>query len=266
MKKYWLLVPLLIVAVVLGALPGCSSGENGMSIPSPLSIAQDIGSGSLIWSQQSVGLWVSGDGKVTAAPDIALLSLGVEAQEVSVTEAQRKAAEAMDKVMKALKAKGIADKDIQTQNFNVSPVYQWLEKENQKRNEIIAYRVANTIVAKIRQIDKAGSIIDDVAAAAGDLTRINNIDFTVDDPTPFYKEARAKAVAYAVNKAKQMADAAGIRLGRLIYMTENVQYGTPMVRNYLKSDSAMGAASAPTQISAGELDFQTTVQLVYEMR
>ncbi|HAV10778.1 MAG TPA: SIMPL domain-containing protein, partial [Dehalococcoidia bacterium] len=109
MKKYLFVVMLLIVAVVIGALPGCSSDGKGTGVPSPLALAHDLGSGSLIWSQQSVGLWVSADGKVTAAPDIALLTLGVESQEVSVSGAQRKAAEAMDKVMKALKGKGIAD-------------------------------------------------------------------------------------------------------------------------------------------------------------
>jgi len=266
MKKSCLIALFIIVVLFGSVLTACSSGSSSGMRTAPLSIAQDIGAGSMIWSQQSVGLWVSADGKVTATPDIALLYLGVESQEVSVAEAQRKANEAMEKVMKALRAKGIADKDIQTQNFTVSPVYQWLKERD--KNEIIGYRISNTIVAKIRQISNAGAVIDDVAAAAGDLIRINNIDFTVDEPMPYYREARAKAVAYAADKAKQMADAAGVKLGRLIYMTENQQYYAPVVRNYLKSDSAMGAAPAasPTEISAGTLDFQTTVQMVYDIK
>jgi uncharacterized protein YggE len=266
MKGRWLFVALLAISAVAIAVPGCADDRRpGVPLlPLPRGPGDNLGTGSPpIWSQQSVGLWVTGDGKVTAAPDTVVLTLGVDSQEKTVAEAQRKAADAMDKVMKALKTKGVADKDIQTQQFNISPVIQWIDKEN--RQQIIGYHVTNTVVAKIRQVDKAGGIIDDVANAAGDLTRINAIDFTVDDPTPYYKDARAKAVANTVANAKQMADAAGVRLGRLLYMTENVAYTPQPIRNFAKADSAM-AAPAPTPISPGELTFQVTIQMVYDMR
>jgi len=261
-KSLLSIIVLALVFVLVGA--GCSASVNsGVSTPPVLSSLTGNGDASrvsgIICSQQSVGLWVTGEGKAYGIPDVAILTLGVEVQEKSVAEAQRGAAEAMDQVVKALKGKGVADKDIQTQQFNIQIVKQWIDKEN--REEVLGYRVTNMVVAKIRKVDDTGSVIDAVAAVAGNATRIDGITFSVDDPTPYYKDARAQAVAYAMAKAKQIADAAGIKLGKPIYITENIGYMP--VRNYLKAPEAMGADSATTSISSGELEFQVSVQMVY---
>jgi uncharacterized protein YggE len=167
----------------------------------------------------------------------------------------------MDGVMKALKSNGVAEKDIQTQRFSIYPMRKWIEDE--QREIIIGYRVTNIVVAKIRQVDKVGTIIDDVAEVGGDLTRIENIGFSIDDPTPYYKEARAEAIGDAVAKAKQMADSANIKLGKLLYISESTPY-VPVVRDFLLK--AEGAAPSTTPISAGELEIQVTVQMVYDIR
>ena len=104
-----------------------------------------------------------------------------------------------------------------------------------------------------------------MAEVGGDLTRINSISFTVDDPTSYYEDARAKAIGDAVAKAKQMAQVAGIKLGKLLYISE----GTPHIPPVVVRDYAMnveGAAPAPTSISPGELEIQVTVQMVYDIR
>jgi uncharacterized protein YggE len=169
----------------------------------------------------------------------------------------------MDAVMKALKASGVADKDIQTQRFSIYPVRQWIE--DQQREITTGYRVTNVVIAKIRQVDKAGPVIDAVAEAGGNLTRIDNIGFTIDDPTPNYNEARAKAVEDAMDKAKQMAGSAGIKLGKLIYMSESTPYVPQVaIRDYAMKAEA--AAPAPTPISPGELEIQVSVQMVYEIQ
>lgn len=263
MKSSWLLpVILALVLVLLGVGCGASSDlKQGVSPSlSALVGADDAGkTAGIIWSQQSVGLWVTGEGKAYGIPDVAILRLGVEVQEKSVAEAQRGAAEAMDKIVKALKAKSVADKDIQTQQFNIQIVKRWIEKEN--REEIVGYRVTNMVVAKIRKVNEAGSVIDVVAVAGGNATRMDSINFSVDDPTPYHKEARDKAVANAIAKAKQIAGAAGIKLGKPIYITESVSYSSP-ARNFMKAEAA---APAPTPISPGELEFQINVQMVYTM-
>jgi uncharacterized protein YggE len=211
-----------------------------------------------------VGLSVSGEGKVKGTPDVAIVSLGIEAQETTVAAAQREAASAMDKVMKALKGDGVADKDIQTTQFSIYPVRRWIEKE--EKEVIVGYRVTNMVTAKIRQIDKTGDVIDDVAEAGGNLTRIQDIGFTIDDPIPYYKQAREKAVQDAAAKAKQLADLAGVRLGKPLYISEGGGYVPPVVRKNAYAMMEVGAVPAPTPISPGELEFQLNVSIVYDIR
>jgi len=266
MRKVWLLLSSLILVAVLIGAGGCVIGGADRVSPPAISAYVEVpefgGPFGIIYSQQQVGLWVTGEGKAMATPDVVLLSLGIESEAKTVAQAQRDVAEAMDGVMKALKSNGVAEKDIQTQRFSIYPVRKWIEDE--QREIIIGYRVTNIVVAKIRQVDKAGTIIDDVAEAGGDLTRIDSIGFAVDDPTPYYKEARAKAVGDAIAKAKQMAQVADIKLGKLLYISEGTQYVPPVVvRNY--ATKAEGAAPPPTSISPGELEIRVTVQMVYDI-
>lgn len=259
MKKRWFILSGVMLAVILIGAVGCTYGGGSVSPPT---IAGYVGAPAIASSQQQVGLWVSGQGKSKATPDVVLLSLGIEAESKTVERAQQDAAQAMDAVMKALKANGVADKDVQTQRFSISPVTQWIE--DQQRQIITGYRVTNAVIAKIRQIDKAGSVIDAVAEAGGNLTRIDGIDFSIDDPTPNYNEARARAIEDAQDKAKQMAGSADIKLGKLIYMSESTPYAPPVaIRDY----AMKAAAPAPTTpISPGELEIQVSVQLVYEIQ
>jgi len=261
MKKRWLILSGIMLAVILIGAGGCVYGEGAQV--SPPSIAGYVGAPVIASSQQQVGLWVSGEGKSKAAPDVVLLSLGIEAESKTVARAQQDAAQAMDAVMKALKANGVADKDIQTQRFSIYPVRKWIE--DQQREITTGYRVTNVVIAKIRQVDKAGPVIDAVAEAGGDLIRIDNIGFTIDDPTPNYNEARVKAVEDAMAKAKQMAGSADVKLGKLIYMSESTPYVPPVaIRDYAMKAEA--AAPPTTPISPGELEIQVSVQMVYEIQ
>ncbi len=264
MKKFWLVLSSVMLVVVLIGAGGCVVGENAQVSPPAISAyvaAPDLGG--ILYGQQQVGLWVNGEGKATVTPDVVLLSLGIEAEAKTVAQAQKDAVEAMNGVMKVLEANGVAEKDIQTQRFSIYPVRRWIEKEN--REEITGYRVTNIVVAKIREIDKAGPVIDAVAQSGGNLTRIDSIGFTIDDPAPYYKEARTKAVGDAVAKANQMAQAADIKLGKLLYISESTPYvPQTMVRGlFLKAESA---ASAPTPISAGEMEIIVNVQMVYDIK
>ena len=168
MKKKWLFGLGLALALALGVavLTGCEPGSSASGQITGLNL-----------SSQQEGIFVSGAGKATAVPDVATLSLGIEAQAATVAAAQSQAASAMDKVMASLTSNGVAKKDIQTQYFNISRVSRWDEKTQE--GVVIRYRVTNVVTAKIRNLDKAGSIIDAVAIAGGDLTRINGLSFSV---------------------------------------------------------------------------------------
>jgi len=254
MKKYWLAVAGLVLLLAAVGFSGCTAG--------PTTI------GTVDINSQQTGIWVSGEGKVMATPDVVLLNLGIESSKPTVAEAQAAAAEAMDKVMQALKDQGVDEEDIQTQYFNISEDRRWIETlpDKEGKEEIVGYRVTNIVTVKLREISKAGAIIDSVVTAGGDLTRINSIAFSVDEPRPYYEDARDLAVEYAQAKAQQLADKAGVKLGKVTYMTEGSYYSGSIYRNYYVGDSGMvvpAPAAIETAISAGELEITATVQIAY---
>jgi len=200
---------------------------------------------------------------VAVVPDIATLRLGIEAQEATVAEAQSQAVEAMDKVMAALTDNDVDEKDIQTQYFNIRQVTRW---DNVKNEEIvIGYQVTNMVTAKIREIDKASVIIDDVAKAGGDFTRIDSISFSVDEPSNYYEEARKEAMADAKAKAEHLAKLGGVSLGKPTYISESAQT-PPIIYRDAMIEAAVPAPAPATPISAGELEISLTVQVVYAIQ
>ena len=244
MKKHWLVAISLVLVLAVVGFSGCTG--------SPTTI------GTVDINSQQSGIWVNGTGEVTVTPDIATLWLGIEAQADTVAEAQAQAAGAMDAVMTALAENGVDDKDIQTRHFSIYQVTRWDDFKDQQ--VVIGYRVTNMVTAKIRDVEQAGPVIDAVAAAGGDYTRINNISFSVDDPTPYYEQARQKAMADAKAKAEQLADLAGVNLGKPTYISEGTVYPPVVYR-----DAGMEAmAPAPTTpISPGEIELTLTVQVAY---
>lgn len=220
-------------------------------------------SGGIIVSQQNLGLWVNGVGKITGAPDVVVLTLGVESQDKTVAVAQKAAVDAMNGIMQVLKNSGVNDKDIQTTQFNIQQLTRWDDKQNM--SVVIGYQISNIVTVKIRDMNKSGTIIDKAAEAGGDFIRVNGISFMVEDPSPLYKIAREKAIQHATDKAKQLSQVSGAKLGKLIYMSESTPYA-PVTRNsYMKMSDASGIAPAPTSISAGELEFEANVQMVYQI-
>ncbi len=251
MSKRILSVVILVSALALLVLAGCASDDtSGGELPSALRI--NVGS-------QQEGMWVNGHGEVNAAPDIVTLQLGISSQKASVAEAQTEAATAMDKVMTALKNSGVADKDIQTQQFSIQQITQW--DQDKQEQVVIGYRVDNMVVAKIRQIDKTGSIIDTVAVAGGDYTRIDNISFSIDDPSPYRNQARDEAMADAKAKAEQLANLGGVKLGKPTYISESISY--PVYPSYVTPAAPMPSPAPVTPISPGEMKISLDIQVVY---
>ncbi len=257
MNKKWLwLTGLVAILVPVFLLAGCS----------PLVARGPMLGGSpqgVIISNQQEGIWVNGEGKLTVAPDIATVSLGIQAQAATVAQAQSDAASAMDKVMKALTANGIADKDIQTENFSITQVTRWDDKTQQQIT--IGYSVSNTVAAKMRELDKVGTVIDAVATAGGDFTRINDISFSIDDPTIYQRDARDKAMANARNKGEQLAGLAGVKLGSPTYISESSYVPVPIYKSGAMMEGAAPAPAPTTPITPGQLDVTVDVQVVYSI-
>ncbi len=251
MTKRWLLMVGLVLVLGMVGLAGCQPGSPALGEITALSV-----------SSQQQGIWVTGQGKVAAVPDIATLRLGIDAEEESVAEAQTEAARAMDEVMAALTGNGVAEKDIQTQHFSIRRVTRW---DRTKEVEVVTgYRVSNIVTAKIRDIDNVGTIIDAVAKAGGDLTRIDSISFSVEDPTDYFKEAREEAMNDAEAKAKQLASLAGVNLGKATYISESSFYAPVVQRGGFQVLEE--ARVATTSISPGETEISLNIQVAYAIK
>ncbi|MFP4642055.1 MAG: SIMPL domain-containing protein [Chloroflexota bacterium] len=264
MKKVWIVAFSVFILTALVAAVGCAVPGSGSAAGDGVTV-----SGEKLLSvgnSQQTGIWVNGQGKVSVTPDLAVLTLGVEAQADTVSEARTQAAEAMNEVMQALKDAGVAEKDIQTRYFSIQ---QQTKRDRENEEQIVTgYRVTNTVTAKIRQepqesqpLDyKVTSVIDSVAGAGGDLARIQGINFTIEDPTEYQVEAREKAFKAAKSKAEQLAELAGVTLGEPTYITEGSGgYSAPM-----PVPAAMDRAeSASTPISLGEQEVSVNVQVCF---
>ena len=208
---------------------------------------------------QGGGINVTGKGQVTAVPDLAILSLGVEATADTVAEARDIAATAMSAIADVLEEQVVAERDIQTQFFSIQPEYSFTERIR----VLEGYRVVNNLTVKVRDLDNIGPIIDGAVEAGGDVTRINNISFTLENGADLEDEARTLAIQDAVAKAQQFADETGVTLGKLQFITE---ISAPRFAEAVRVDAALfaeGIAVPPTPISIGETQVTVTVQASY---
>ncbi len=131
------------------------------------------------------GIWVVGEGSIQLKPDLTILRIGVESKSRTVREANKNAAKAMDSIHAIVKSFGVKEDKIQTVSYNISPEYEWQQPRgggNSKR-VLIGYVVSNTVVVQTTKIDKVGELIDLVTDSGGDTTRIDSIQFTVQDKT-----------------------------------------------------------------------------------
>jgi uncharacterized protein YggE len=187
---------------------------------------------------------VSGEGNVSAVPDYAEVSGGVTTRGKSVKEASDANSKLMTAITTALGDAGIAAKDIRTSRFSIQPVYAPPVPNGEPK--LTGYSVSNQINVTLRDIGKAGDILDRLVTAG--VTNVGNIEFLHSDPSKLLDQAREGAVADAKRKAEIYAKAAGLRLGNVVWITENPAYAPPLPM------MAKMAAAAPAQvpISAGE--------------
>jgi hypothetical protein len=205
--------------------------------------------------QEATGVTVSGEGSVFGVPDVAVLTLGVEANAASVGEARAQAAESMEAMLNALKEGGVEDDDIQTTRFSVQPRYDF----SNDRQEIIGFTVSNIVTAKLRDIDTTGDLIDAAVTAGGDRARVDSLQFTIDDPSGLEDEARREAMAEARQKAETLADAGGVSLGAPRSITE----GGGVTPVFFAGAELAQEDAARTPIEVGELEVRVQVTVVY---
>lgn len=221
-------------------------------------------------SAQQHGIWINGIGSIDVEPDVAILSVGVESREATVSEAREAAAVALQAVVDAVIAAGVAVDDIKTTSFQISPqvIYREVHDVNgsYRQPEIIGYFVSNQLSVTIRDLDEVGNVVDSAAENAGDLVRINNIQFAVDDTSQYAVQLRQLAAVDARAKAEIYADAMGVQLGSLIFLTET---GSSAPHVAFAGDFVVAAESfaraAPTPFFGGDQALTARIQAVFEI-
>lgn len=197
---------------------------------------------------------VTGEGVVTAKPDSLQAEISVVTLEKNLQEALTENNRKMAAVVAALKELGIADKDIQTARFNVDP------EQAPYNGPIIRYRVSNSVQVTIRDLARAGELLDRaIEAGAND---IYGVWFSISDPEQPEKQARLQAVEDAMIKARELVETAGAKLGAVLTITTDSYspryYGLERMTLPMATDVAV-------PIEAGELQVKVTMQVVFEI-
>ena len=203
-------------------------------------------------------LTASGSGEVRAAPDEAQLATGVVAQAPSAAAALAANARAMNRVFDTLKRAGIAEKNIQTSNFSVSPQYAASKPGQTQR--IVGYEVSNTVSVTVDKLDRLGPTLDALVAAGAN--QIDGPNFGIADPKPLLAKAREAAVKDAVAHAQTIAGAAGVSLGPIVSIGESGnQPPQPMPRGAM-----FALKEAPsTPVAGGEQRVSADVTITWEI-
>lgn len=204
---------------------------------------------------------VQGQGKVSAIPDMAQITLGITISRPTVTAAQDEANTIINKIGQDLKKLGIEDKNIKTINYNVNPDYDY----SGTKPKITGYTVTTNLEVKTKKLEKINEVIDTATQDGANL--VGGLDLTFDEEKQkeLKSQARKEAVEEAKVKANELAQAAGIKLGRIVNVQEQATF--PWERPVpLMLERAVTAPSEATQIQPGESEIQVTVTLNYEIR
>jgi len=204
---------------------------------------------------------VSAEGKITAKPDIALVEFAVVSQGSTVKAVTKDGNEKMAKVIDAVKKMGVEDKDITSTQYNLYPTYDY---QSYRSPKITGYNLNQEIRVKVRDLEKVEDILD--TGITSGANQVGQLSFDVDDMTKIKKEARQKAFDSAKEKAKEMANAAGVKLGRVVTFNEDSGYNPPIYANYMMKAEAMSVdmVSSPS-IQPGSKELNLSVSVTYEI-
>lgn len=198
---------------------------------------------------------VTGSGSVQAAPDMANITIGVS----TVAPTARAALDANNaqttKMFAFLKSAGVADKDMQSTNLSFSPQYRNYRPNENRQPEIIGYMVNNSVRVAVRKLASFGEVLDGVVTAGAN--NINGIGFDVSQRQTLTRTAAANAVKDGIAQAKNIALAAGLKLGPILSISQSGGFRPP--QKFLAR--SMAAEAVP--IAAGELTIGTSASMVF---
>lgn len=248
MKRVSKFLALGLVALVLltyGAVTAFSSGTAAAQDPAPDSLS------------------VSGQGKVSIKPDMAYITVGVNTEAKTAREAQTQNNQQMNKVVGTLKDLGIAESDIQTVNYNLSPRYDYINLKNGGGRQVLAgYTVYNQVRVTVKDINAVGKTLDAVITAGANLS--GGVSFTLSDSKmeKAYADALTAALKNAEGKARVLAAGLNVTLGKPKEVVEGGAAPRPVLNRAMYDAAKTMEAEVP--ISAGEMEVSASVNLRYE--
>ncbi|MEO9340078.1 SIMPL domain-containing protein [Mesorhizobium sp. SB112] len=205
---------------------------------------------------------VTGEGEKSVEPDLALLSLSVMREAKTAREALTANNDAMAAVISAMKASNIEDRDLQTSSIQITPRYNYTNKPDGTQDaELVAYQATNTLSVRVRDIAKTGEILDKSVSLG--VNQGGGVSFANDDPSAAMTEARKLAVQDAIAKAKTLAEAAGVELGKVLEISDQAFSSPPMPM--MQKARAFEAADA-VPIQAGENSYKVQVNVTFELK
>lgn len=237
---------LLSVVFVLTALAGSA-------------LAQDAG--------RERTLRVVGEGEASAAPDMAVVSIGVVTEAPTASEALDANTALIADVTELLKERGVEARDLQTRGFSVNPKYTYPRNPREGPGEetvprIDGYTVSNNLSVRVRDLESLGEVLDRVVSAGSN--QINGLNFTIDDREPLFDRARREAVTAARRKAELYAEAAGVTLGPIMSIEDEQIPMRPMPANQMmRMEAAADARAVP--VEAGEMTVTARVGITWQL-
>lgn len=201
---------------------------------------------------------VSGSGEAMGTPDMAYISLGVDYTDAVAGTAIEQANSRMRAIIEALKAAEVAEADIQTASYNVFPQYNY--DQNGNPTGPATFRVQNTLNVTVREIGRAGELID-VALGAGANT-VNSLSYGFSDSKALESQARQQAVEDARARAQELADLFGVTLGEPIMIAETIGGNMPLPLAYNRMDIAQAGGVAP-QITPGQMSVSVSISVSF---
>ncbi|MFE8940677.1 SIMPL domain-containing protein [Streptomyces sp. NPDC000963] len=201
---------------------------------------------------------VAGHGRASAAPDLAILSIGVEASRATAKEAMAAQKTAAEALLVVLHQQGIAERDIRTDSLSLAPVY---TQSAEGESRVSGYQAGQAFSVKVRDIDRTGQVVGAVNESTRDAGRINGVVFDVADPSALRAKAREAAFRDAYDKAEQHARLSGHRLGRLVSLSE----GESVRPGPGGAAPALAAEEPGVPLAPGEIEEQVTVSAVFEL-
>jgi hypothetical protein len=259
-NRFFILIALLIGGVVISYLGGLYVSYKGL----PENYQNQIS--------------VSGTGKVYAKPDIAEVSFGVTTEASTIATVTKNNTDKMNAVIEAIKSLQVDEKDIQTTNYSLTPVY-----ENTytpmiypatdggaissgstmiKGSALKGYKLAQNIQVKIRDFSKVGDVLTKATTTGANV--VSDLQFTIEDMQKVQQEARAKAIANAKENAKNLSESSGLRLGKLVNIYEGyVGYPVAYGKGGGSAITMEDSANVAPQIQSGQLEITSSVNLSY---